>query len=314
MNDLEEFNSDRTEFFFELLWDCKRFLVAAITVSALASLVTALLLPNVYEARVLLAPKDDDGAGGLSRLAAQYGGLASLAGIDISSIGNEGLPKAKLAMERMRSLTFFESQIYEEVVVELMAFDSWNLDKQQGSIDPDIFDEKKGVWVREFRPPYKLKPSAQETHEKFLKEALIINENDESGLVSVIVEHKSPVLAKRWVELLVNRASEEIRAQDIDEARRAIEFLEALRDQNSIVVLDDVFAQLIEEKTKTILLAEVSENYVFDIIEEAVVPEFKVRPRRALICIFGTLIGGILAVFLVLAVPPGSKLSKLISV
>ena len=303
MNDLNNSDSDRAVLLIKLLWEAKVFICAATACSALLSIVIALALPNVYESRVVLAPKDDDGAGGLSRLAAQYGGLASLAGIDISTIGSEGMPRADATTANARAVTFFEAQIYEEVVVDFMAFGSWDVGTRLGSLDPDVFDEKRGIWVRQFKPPYKLKPSAQETHEKFLRDALVIKEDDDAGLVSVVVKHESPVLAKRWADMLVQRVSEEIREQDISEAQRAIKFLESLRDLNRIVVLDEVFAQLIEEKTKTILLAEVSDNYVFDIIEEASIPEFKKGPKRALICIFGTLAGVLVAMLFVLARP-----------
>jgi len=61
-----------------------------------------------------------------------------------------------------------------------------------------------------------------------------------------------------------------------------------------------VYTQLIEEQTKTIMLANVSKDYVFDIIDPPVVPERKSKPSRALICVLGTLLGGMLGVVLVL--------------
>ena len=52
--------------------------------------------------------------------------------------------------------------------------------------------------------------------------------------------------------------------------------------------LDEVFAQLIEEQTKTIMLANVSKDYVFDVIDPPVAPELKSKPSRAVICVLGT--------------------------
>ena len=63
-----------------ILWKSK-WLIAAITTGvAVISVVVSLLLPNIYQARAVLAPNDQQGPSGLSALAAQYGGLASLAG------------------------------------------------------------------------------------------------------------------------------------------------------------------------------------------------------------------------------------------
>ena len=82
--------------------------------------------------------------------------------------------------------------------------------------------------------------------------------------------------------------------------KESIKFLEAQREKTSLVSLDEVFAQLIEEQTKTIMLANVSKDYVFDVIDPPVAPELKSKPSRALICVLGTLLGGMLGVVVVL--------------
>ena len=84
--------------------------------------------------------------------------------------------------------------------------------------------------------------------------------------------------------------SEDLRSKDILEAEESIKFLEAQREKTSLVSLDEVFAQLIEEQTKTIMLANVSKDYVFDVIDPPVAPELKSKPSRALICVLGTLL------------------------
>ena len=87
---------------------------------------------------------------------------------------------------------------------------------------------------------------------------------------------------------------------DIQEAEESIRFLEAQREKTSLVTLDEVFAQLIEEQTKTIMLANVSKDYVFDVIDPPVIPEMRIKPSRALICMIGTLLGGMLGLVAVL--------------
>ena len=48
------------------------------------------------------------------------------------------------------------------------------------------------------------------------------------------------------------------------------------------------------------MLAQVRPEYVFKTIDPAVVPEEKSEPKRALICVLGTLLGGMLSVLIVL--------------
>ena len=48
------------------------------------------------------------------------------------------------------------------------------------------------------------------------------------------------------------------------------------------------------------MLAEVRPEYVFKTIDPAVAPEVKSKPNRALICVLGVLLGGMLGVVIVL--------------
>ena len=56
----------------------------------------------------------------------------------------------------------------------------------------------------------------------------------------------------------------------------------------------------IEEQTKNKMVAEASPEYAFVAVSPSMVPEEKSQPKRALICILGTLLGGMLSVLLVL--------------
>ena len=284
---------------FSVLWGGKMWISAITAAAAAISVFVALSLPNIYESKALLAPKSDGGSGGLSRLAAQYGGLASLAGINLSGVGGGDVSKAALAQEKLKSLSFFTEHLYSEVLVDLMAVDYWDAATGEIVIDSSVYNQGTSQWVREVSFPRKAKPSAQEAHKAFTR-AIALSEDKQSGLVTLSVQHESPVVAKLWADMLIDRINEEIRAEDVGEAEASIAFLEAQREQTSLVSLDEVFAQLIEEQTKTIMLANVSKDYVFDIIDPPVVPELKSKPSRALICILGTLLGGLLGIVWVL--------------
>ena len=284
---------------FQVLWRGRVLITIVTGLAALVSVVVALSLPNIYQSTAILAPKQDGGAGGLTRLASQYGGLASLAGISLGGVGGDGMPRSAIAIEKMRSLSFFRKHLYEDVLVDLMALESWDSGTGQLNYDNEIYDISADKWLRAIDPPRKAQPSDQEAHKEFVK-LLSISEDKQTGLISVTVEHQSPVVAKQWVELMVSRVSEDLRAKDIRAAEESIEFLEAQREKTSLVSLDEVFAQLIEEQTKTIMLANVSKDYVFDVIDPPFVQELKSKPSRALICTLGALLGGMLGVVVVL--------------
>ena len=88
------------------IWKKKTFVCLATMVCSVSSLVIALTIPNVYESKALLAPKLSGGASGLTGLASQYGGLASLAGINIGGISEEN-NKTQIAINTIKSFDFF---------------------------------------------------------------------------------------------------------------------------------------------------------------------------------------------------------------
>ena len=284
---------------FLVLWEGKTLITIVTGLAAIVSVVVALAMPNIYQSTAILAPKSDGGTGGLSRLASQYGGLASLAGINLGGVGGDGMTKSAIALEKMKSLSFFSQHLYEDLLVDLMAFESWDPSTRQLIYDDEVYDVASKKWLRKVDPPRQSRPSDQEAHKEFV-ELVSISEDKQTGLISVSVEHESPDIAKQWVELIVGRVSEDLRSKDIREAEESIKFLEAQREKTSLVSLDEVFAQLIEEQTKTIMLANVSNDYVFNVIDPPVAPELKSKPSRALICVLGTLLGGMLGVVVVL--------------
>ena len=99
---------------------------------------------------------------------------------------------------------------------------------------------------------------------------------------------------------MIKGINEAIRGMAIAEAQSSIEYLTTQLKQTPLVSLDEVFAQLIEEQTKTLMLAHASEDYVFQVIDPPVVSEKKSKPQRALIAVLGTLLGTMLVVLSVL--------------
>ena len=85
---------------FLVLWRGKGLITMVTGLAAIVSVVMALSMPNIYQSTAVLAPKSGGGTGGLSRLASQYGGLASLAGINLGGLGSDGMSKPAIALEK----------------------------------------------------------------------------------------------------------------------------------------------------------------------------------------------------------------------
>ena len=228
----------------------------------------------------------------------QYDGLASLAGVSLPG-GEEG-SRTQFGLQLMRSRAFIGDFVERHnILPELMAVETW--DPESGGIvfDPDDYDADTGTWVRDIDPPKSRTPSLLEAHEQFLS-ILGVSEDQKTGYVTVSVAHHSPVIAAQWVNWLIEDVNAAVKAQDVTEAERSIEYLKQQALNTSLADLQAMFFELIQSQTETVMLAEVRQEYVFKTIDPAVVPEEKSQPERVMICIIGTLLGFAIALCIVL--------------
>ena len=280
---------------FTVLWRGKLLIVGVTLLFAIGAVVYALSLPNIYRSEALLAPATEAGGGGSA-----LGGLSGLAGMAGISLPGGGADKTALGLEVMQSRAFIERLFDQhELLVPLMAATGWNVQTGELLLDADAYDAVNETWLREPDPPRQSKPSAQEAYGKFQK-VLAVAEDKKTGFVNLSVEHFSPIVAQQWVTWLVQDVNNVMREQEVSEAERSITYLKGQVANTSLTDLQAMFFELIQSQTETIMLAKVREEYLFKTIDPAIVPEQKYGPKRARICVLGTLLGGMLAVLLVL--------------
>ena len=282
---------------FMVLWAGKIKIMAITAVFAVASVVYALSVPNQYKATALLAPAQSSG-GGLSGALGQLGGLASLAGV---SIGVGESSEAQIAQEIMKSWSFIDGFITDnDLAVEVFAAEGWSKGSNKLKINDDNYDVEKNEWLIEDDDTGELRPpSSWELFEEF-SERLAVSEDKKSGLVSVSIEYYSPQIAKQWLDMYVSAVNAHMQERKVAEVTNNINYLQAQIEKTSIAEMREVFYTIIEEQTKNKMVAEASPEYAFVAVSPSMVPEEKSQPKRALICILGTLLGGMLSVLLVL--------------
>lgn len=283
---------------WHVIWDGKWLIIAITAVFAVGSVFYALWLPDTYRTEVLLAPAEDDAGGGIAGQLGQLGGLASLAGFNLDA-------GAGAVSMKSRALAIIQSRFFIEDFVEehdlLVPFMGTMPGEATGTIevDPELYDETAQQWVRRPSKAGNVIPSAQEVFEEF-SEILAINEDLESGLVTISLEWYEPRLIRDWMVWLVEDLNTYMREQDTQEAERAIDYLNEQLQETSLVEMRNVLFNLIQQQTQQVMLADARPEYAMETIDPAVVPEIKSAPSRALICILITLLGGMLSVLIVL--------------
>ncbi|WP_064791790.1 Wzz/FepE/Etk N-terminal domain-containing protein [Shewanella woodyi] len=283
---------------FQVIWQGKWLIIAITTVFAIGSVIFALSQPNTYKSEALLAPASEEQSGGLSALAGQFGGLASMAGINLG--GGGGVDKTQMAIEVMKSRQFASKFTQSHnILPDLMAVDKWNMADNKITYDEELYNSETKTWVRKVKPPFKPEPSMQEAYKVFRKVVAVSSAKD-TGMVTVSVEHSSPAIAQQWVTWLIEDINKVMKERDVAEANRSSEFLTKQIALTNIADIRSILYKLIEEQAKTIMFAEVRDEYVFKTIDPALIPEEKAGPKRALICVLGTMLGSMLAVMIVL--------------
>ncbi|MDA0406784.1 Wzz/FepE/Etk N-terminal domain-containing protein [Vibrio alginolyticus] len=283
---------------FKALWKGKWIIITTTFVFAIGTVLYALSLPNIYKSDALLAPTESSNGGGLSKMAGQLGGLAALAGVNLE--GGES-SQTDLAVQVMKSRQFVEAFINKhDLLVPLMAAKDWDLTNNKLILDEERYNSNTGEWLREPNGMRGAIPTAQETFEVFSKSIFSVTQDKESGLYTVSIKHYSPYVAQQWVNWLIKDINQVMRERTITETSQNLAYLNTQLQKTAVTDMQSTFYKLIEEQTKSLMLAEVQEEFIFKVIDPAVVPELKDGPKRALICVLGTLLGCMLGLAIVL--------------
>lgn len=279
---------------FGVLWKAKTLIIVITSFFALSSVLYALSLKNYYKSEALLSVAGESNAlGSLSGM----GGLASMVGINLSS-GVES--KGEIALKTIQSRAFLKHLItFENVLPSIMASESYDPQSKKIQFDPEVYNENNGVWVREAGNNKQSKPSYLEAYKSYLSQ-VSISQDEFTNLISISVEHISPIFAKEFLELIINEADESLRNKDLQESSAAIAFLNNEIPKSSLITMKDAISKLVESQLQKQMLSKINEEYILKVIEPPFIPEVKSKPMRAVICIIGILLGGILAIMWVL--------------
>ena len=281
---------------FGVLWAGSIKIIAITAVFAFISVNYALSVPNQYKAITLLAPAQSDSSD-LTGAFGQMGGLASLAGVSIGSESSE----AKTAQEIMQSWSFIEGFIAENnLAVEVYAAQEWSRESNELQINDDLYDTETKTWLVENNNTGEAGPPSSWKLFKSFSGRIEVSQDKTSGLVSVSIEYYSPQIAKQWLDMYIAAINAHMQKRQVEKVTNNINYLQAQIKQTSIVEMREVFYNIIEEQMKNKMLAEASPDYVFVSVSPSMVPEENSQPQRALICILGTLLGGMFSVLLVL--------------
>ena len=256
-----------------VLWDGKLVIILCTVVLAALSVTYALLATKIYRSQAAVQIREENRAG----LSSQMGGLAALAGISIGARDQN----RDLAMTALKSRAVIQRMIEEEGLLPILYADQWDAENKR------------------WRTPNP--PTPWKAYEMFVNEVLSVSIDKTSGIVTIGIEWKDPALAAAWVKALIVRVNTFVNESTIREAEQNLKFLDQQAQATPMVELQKTVFSMMEGEIKRLMVARNPETAPLRVVDPALVPERRVRPKRALIAIVGTLVGGLLGGMIVLA-------------
>jgi len=250
--------------------------LALVALCTLAGLVAALLIPRRYEADAVLLPRGADRSQLLSSISDSLGGLAGIAGL--AGLGNQNEQRAE-AIQMLQSEVLAREFITDNNLIPVLFASDW--------------DAKRGRWRGRAH-------TINDAVDVFDKKVRSVIEDRRTGLVTMRVAWKNPVIASSWANELVHRANDRLRSRAIVRAQGSIDYLKReARDAESVEIRQSLY-RMMEQQYQNLLLANVSDDYAFYVIDPAVAPDNDqyVFPRRGLFTFAGAFFGLVLVLIL----------------
>jgi len=262
--------------YWRIIWKKRMSIASAVLIAMVVAAGISLRMPNIYHAEALLAPVSDDmKSGGLSSALGGLGGLASLAGVSLPSGGNV---EENLAV--LKSREFLWSFFKDEKLMPVLFVKEWDgVKKQWLNASPDDH------------------PSLWDAYRLYIDEGVLSVSTDKtSGLVHIGIDWDDADVAAKWSNLLVARLNNYLRQKAIDQSSSTLQYLnDELRSTQVEDQRKALFA-LISQEQKKAMLANTRKQFAFNVIDKAVAPDKKAKPKRAIIVILTGFVVGFLTI------------------
>lgn len=269
INEMEETSEmsllDYWNFFMKYKW----IIIGIAAAVSIGAIIYALVVTPIYKASLVMAPIQEEEAGGLSSLMSRYSGLAAMAGI---SAKGKGVAKADENLAILKSRAFITEFIKKEKLMPVLFSDVWDEENKQWKVEPEDA------------------PTMADAYELF-NAILNVGSNRETQIITLTVDWKDSVLASEWANKLVDRLNLYIKNQQVRDAQKNLDFLTHQLNTTNKAEDRTILYELIESNTKTIMLANVTDEFAFKVLDPAVVPEKKDKPRRRMIVLIGGMLG-----------------------
>ncbi len=268
----------------------KRMIIKSMLVAAVLTAGLSMFMHNIYRAEILLASAQPDSSKGgiasaLGKMSGGLGGLASIAGV---SMGGGDIDE-NLAI--LQSRNFLWKFVQEKNLMPILFENEW--------------DEQTKSW-KESDP--KKQPGQMAVDRLFNDGSVLKVERDKkTDLITVSVEWEDAALATDWANTLVDKLNQYIAQQEIARSESNLQYLNAELMHTQIDEMRRILFDMIASEQKKVMLAHTQKEYAFKVLDKAVEPDKKIKPKRSLIVIMAAFLAGFMAALYALIRESNSK-------
>ena len=241
---------------------------------------------DIYQSEATLIPARNHVGMGESSGGAM-GGLAMLSGIGLG-VGKSS--QAELDIATMKSRQFIIKLIDKYQLAPLIiAVKDWDMQQQEVIFDTEKYNPGSQIWLDESGQKTK-PPSVLKLYKEFM-DNLIIDYDSVTQITKIKYNHISPKLSKEWIEILINEFNLWARQKSVTDSTKRIQYLKTAISNTKVAEMKASFMRVIESQLQSLMMAEVQEDFAFEMIDPPLVPESPIRPNRALIMLLSIVLG-----------------------
>ena len=262
------------------LWGGKLTIAACTVAFAAAATGLAFWMTPVYRASIVIVPSNSGRANNLGAAAGSLASLASMAGVDLPNAG--GMPVQE-ALAVLRGREFGEGFIVEQRLLP--------------ELYPKLWDVTRDTW----KDSVEERPTLSAAFKRF-NVIRTIDENKKTGLVTVQIDWKDPQKSADWANQSISRLNEVMRRRAIERTDAYLEYLQKEFESTSALETRAAISRLMEAQINERMLANVTKEYVFRVVDRALVPDVRdpIQPQKVLMILEGAVAGLVIGMLAVL--------------
>jgi uncharacterized protein involved in exopolysaccharide biosynthesis len=279
---------------FQQLWERRWWLVLAALFGVSMAGVVGLAMTPVYRATVVLIPARGDSAGLEASMGSLPGSLGSL-------VGMSGLLNGAAEQRIEEALAVLRSRLFTERFIE------------EQSLVADLLSRRDGFpstrWLRQGGRP----PTAAEAVRVFNETVRIVSQDRKTNFVTLHIDWTDRERAAALANAQVDMLNSEMRSRAIAKIDATLRHLQQELVNTDVVETRNAINRLVQAQINQRMLADVTPDYSFRVVSEAMVPDWedRIRPRLAYLMVVGGIAGAAIGILAALFAPSRRMMSRM---